>query len=56
MLAFLTYVIQRASRYEPAGVDYADEFCRWGGPALGGLLNFRSPPDPDCADATVPQA
>ncbi|MCW3610652.1 DUF6602 domain-containing protein [Burkholderia cenocepacia] len=56
LLAFLTYVIQRASRYEPAGVDYADEFCRWGGPALGGLLNFRSPPDPDCAALTVPQA
>lgn len=42
LLAFLTFVIQRASAYQPTNVDYADLFCRWGGPALGGLMNFRS--------------
>jgi hypothetical protein len=55
LLAFLTYVIQRASSYEPANVDYGDEFCRWGGPALGELLDFRGPPDPDCQLVFVPE-
>jgi hypothetical protein len=56
LLAFLTYVIQRASRYEPVHVDYADEFCRWGGPALGGLLDFRTPPDPEVPAVPPPRA
>nr|WP_141661990.1 DUF6602 domain-containing protein [Burkholderia ambifaria] len=41
LLAFLTFVIQRASCYQPADVNYADLFCRWGGPALGGMTDFR---------------
>jgi len=42
LLAFLTLVIQQGSSYQTANVDYADLFCRWGGPALGGIMNFGS--------------
>ncbi|MCP3019925.1 DUF6602 domain-containing protein [Cupriavidus basilensis] len=40
LLAFLTFVLEAASQYTPQDVDYADAFCRWGGPQLGGLLDF----------------
>ncbi len=38
LLAFLTFVINHASSYRASDTDYADIFCRWGGPSLGGLL------------------
>ena len=45
LLSFLTYILECASLYCVPNVDYADIFCRWGGPALGGLLDFRSSED-----------
>ncbi|MDQ7982454.1 hypothetical protein QYH69_35165 [Paraburkholderia sp. SARCC-3016] len=56
LLAFLTYVIQRASHYRPAGINYADMFCRRGGPKLGGIMDFYGPPDPGFAPVTLPGA
>ncbi len=38
LLAFLTFVLERASSYRALETNYADTFCRWGGPMLGGLL------------------
>jgi hypothetical protein len=45
LLAFLTFVLEAASSYQPAATNYADVFCRWGGPMLGGLLSFRRSDD-----------
>ena len=45
LLAFLTFVIESANDYRAIEVDYADIFCHWGGPTLGGLLSFREPGD-----------
>lgn len=45
LLSFLTFVLEWASSYRVLEIDYADIFCRWGGPALGGLLSFREPSD-----------
>ncbi|PCE30226.1 DUF6602 domain-containing protein [Burkholderia ubonensis] len=56
LLAFLTFVIQRASHYQPSDVNYADLFCRWGGSTLGGMTDFRSPPDPDLSPVPMPEA
>ncbi|MGF6637435.1 hypothetical protein [Paraburkholderia sp. MM6662-R1] len=36
-----------ATAMAPQDVDYADAFCGWGGPLLGGMLDFRGPPDPE---------
>jgi len=47
LLAFLTFVLEGMTGYVPQNVDYADAFCRWGGPLLGGMLDFRGPPDPE---------
>lgn len=47
LLAFLTFVLEGMTGYVPQEVDYADAFCRWGGPLLGGMLDFRGPSDPD---------
>lgn len=46
LLSFLTFVLERASSYQVLETDYADIFCRWGGPMLGGLLNFRETDEP----------
>lgn len=56
LLAFLTFVLEGTSGYTPQDVDYADTFCRWGGPQLGGLLDFRGPPDPEFPPVPVPEA
>jgi hypothetical protein len=56
LLAFLTFVLEGTTVYTPQDVDYADAFCRWGGPQLGGLLDFRGPPDPGFPPVPVPEA
>ncbi|MDT8843045.1 hypothetical protein ParKJ_37025 [Paraburkholderia fungorum] len=56
LLAFLTFVLEGTTGYTPQDVDYADAFCRWGGPQLGGLLDFRGPPDPGFPPVLVPEA
>lgn len=53
LLAFLTFVLEGAARYVPPDVDYADAFCRWGGPQLGGMLNFRRT-DPEFPPVPMP--
>ncbi|WP_157646784.1 DUF6602 domain-containing protein [Burkholderia ubonensis] len=55
LLAFLTFVLESAARFVPPEIDYADAFCRWGGPELGGLLDFRSPPNPDFPPFSLPE-
>ena len=54
LLAFLTFVLEGASRYSPQEVDYADAFCRWGGPQLGGMLDFRGP-DAEFPPVSLPE-
>jgi hypothetical protein len=54
LLAFLTFVLERASSYRVLEIDYADIFCRWGGPTLGGLLRFYEPRDPDVPSIPLP--
>jgi hypothetical protein len=55
LLAFLTFVLGTAAYYRPLDVDYADAFCRWGGPQFGGLLDSGTPPDLDIPPTLVPE-
>ncbi|MEK6290707.1 MAG: DUF6602 domain-containing protein [Paraburkholderia tropica] len=54
LLAFLTFVLESAARFVTPDINYADEFCRWGGPQLDGLLDFRSRPDPYSSSYSLP--
>lgn len=38
LLSFLTFILDHASKFSASGSNYADLFCRWGGPALGDLF------------------
>ncbi|NKI70266.1 hypothetical protein GN109_12635 [Collimonas pratensis] len=53
LLSFLTFVLESASSYRVPEIDYADIFCRWGGPMLGGLLHFHEPSDLDLLSVPI---